>query len=120
MRAERLLTKLMPTVVLDNGQNIKIVPYWQDKEMYDAISGVVQNSESYVKIETDKFKFPNNLLRRIEASASFDQLHKQFDSGIISNVYQMAKERDSDIVFLNGIRGYGYLEISAHFYKTSK
>lgn len=120
MGAKGLTAKLMPTMVLDNGQNIKIVPYWQDRDMYDAISNVVQNSENYLKVESDDFKFPNNPLRQIDSSASFKKLHKDFDKGIISKVYQMAKERDSDIVFLHDIRGFGYLEISAHFYRTSK
>lgn len=120
MGIEKIVENLIPAPVLDNGKAIKIFPLWEDDDMYKAINNLVRTSERYTKVESESFEYPENPLKKIDSSASFEELHREFDKGILSKVYMMAQKRGSDIVFLNNTRGFGYLGINAHFYRTNE
>lgn len=98
--------------------NIKIIPSWEDKEIYDLTFEVISNSKRYEHLGTDEIRFPKKNSNQIDITSSYQELHKAFDSEVIFNIYNFANKKKSDLILLNDDRGYGYINIIAEYYRN--
>jgi hypothetical protein len=114
--SKKLLQRIAAPKITLAPQNILIVPYWQDSELFSVLHNHIHKSGKYVIVHKDSYDVPKES-KAGKASSSFDTLVDLYGMRAIQHAYGVAKDHNSTIALLYGIRGFGRLGIDSTFYQ---
>ena len=98
-----------------------VIPDWSDKELYNHLLEFIGDSPDYIYLRKEKYIVPwvNRGLRSRKpgnAGPTIDELVEAYGRRAIKKAYALAEKEDASVVFLNGIRRFSQLDISALFF----